>query len=988
MRTGSQVALVVDRSRDGIRSGALVSLHMDPRFRVTENERRLSSRTLQRCDVLVIQTGGVSGYRAAELAAVRKFVRGGGGLLLQVAAGACELDSGRPVAESAAQQVADIFAVQFISPDDAKGKVTPDTSLARGYRRRDLVLSPSGPLKGFRLDDLSPGRSAPLLLPKGARVLLRHRRTREPVAAALRHGRGRVVVANVSGLGPWETIGASVVSWLAEGRRRKRTARPLPEILPVPVQTLRRKGLLVRSRGVRKERVRKLLTLITDAVAWVNKTFGPMKRQTLEFEIAPGTGCWLHWEWRVERRTIQIGADTCEPSLIYGLATALSQCRLWSDGVGHLMGRTIGENTLSSHLALKALESLGFAPEAARRRAVLEAWPDGKGDPRKIDLGRWRSEAGTSPAMWVWRALEDEFGPKVIERFLKARRKKFPWKKFPHWDVITELDILIYYLSRAARRGLFKWFAAHGATVHPLPLISTKDKAWDRRCVAIIRRRFRDVDQPLSERYDAARVVMRSRIHKKVSLTREVRALASGDEADRLVSAMRLARTRDPRGKSVLLRLARRARDPAHAAIAAVTLAEMGDDRAADRLAELAAVGDPRFQLDAHAALARLGRDIPTPLRVVVRREGQLKCLADIDGYVGANIFSGAALQPWPGGIAVPHYYVHWVHTAPKWRRKGISRILMQRTMSDRWPNRTATAGLDTGTKNVAHTMYRRAGFIDIWTWDDWSRPASGSGRAPVVRGVRLRRAAERDVTRMTALFNQVYADHFNMRRLRPAPLFRSGVAVAAEKKGKLVGYARGSLRDPDDKGKVRARIGEVCVKRGKQAEKITHALLTRFCAEVARRGASEVKSWMVPEDEAIRRGFQAAGFVSKKDEGVEMWRLNNLPLLLEHITPLLERRLGDKKRNDWCGTISFRSETHAAALRVRGGKVRVLKAAPRAADIAIDTDDQTLSRIMCGRETVFEAMLQLRLRITPKANRDVTTLLESLFPRMKLYLA
>ena len=152
------------------------------------------------------------------------------------------------------------------------------------------------------------------------------------------------------------------------------------------------------------------------------------------------------------------------------------------------------------------------------------------------------------------------------------------------------------------------------------------------------------------------------------------------------------------------------------------------------------------------------------------------------------------------------------------------------------------------------------------------------------------------------------------------------------------------------------------------------------------RHGAHHVQAWSLPEGDETKDGFQAAGFVFKKDSDVSMWRLNDLPLFLTHIRPLLEHRLRDKKRHDWCGTIAIRGVKHKAGLKITDGDVSILQRPPARADIAIDADDDTIARLMCGRQTVFEAFLQTDLRLTPKANKDVTAHLEALFPRMKVH--
>jgi len=990
MRQRSDIVVVIDRSRDALRSGDLVRLHEDECFRVTENERRLTSRTLDRCDVLVIQTCGPAGYTAAEVSAIRQFVRTGGGLLLTTSAAIFEVGAGRPVAESAAQQMADLFKVRFLSPTEAKGRTHYDERLNCGFRRRDLTMSAVGPLAGLRLDDLVVRRSAPLEVPRGARVMLHHRRTGEPVAATLRVGRGRVLVAGAVEFGQrWETVGRPVVRWLAGARRRRAAAKPLPDVLSPTWHNLRRGPFRVRFRGASRARVEAILRVVRDLDDRFRRLFGRRKPMTWRVEIVPGVGARLDWNWRTHRHALRIGTGTCEHSLVYDLAFAMVMRRLrFGDGYGGLLYRSLGAENFFTHLALRAMEWCGFEREAAERRAILESWPDDARDPRSIDLGRWYSETGPSPALWLWRALEDDFGPKIIDRFLTIQPKTFPWKSFPHGDVVTHFDILIYYLSLAAKRDLFGWFAEHGMTVHPIPLVPVKDTSFKRRVLAPFRRQVRDTDAPVSERYDAARAIQSQRRRDTTSLTREAQALRSGDEADRLIAAARLARARDPRGTKALHRLVQHAADPAYAAIAACALVEMGDETAADRLIELARQADARFQLDAHAALARVGRQSPAPFRISARRDGELLLVAEVEGYGAANVFSRLTLGRWPQGVAIPHLYIDWVHTAPKWRRKGLSRALFGRTDADRWARAAATGGLETGTTNTAHSLYRSVGFIDLCEGEERSRPLANPPRPPHVKGVRLRRATDRDVQGLTDLFNEVYRDYLGVRRRRAAPLQENAIAVLAEKDRKPVGYLIGALGEPDEKGRVTARISQVCVKDGKACQQVTHALVARWCALVAGRGATRARVWRLPEADPVLQGFQAAGFTSRKTGDVEMWRLHNLPLLLQHIRPLLEHRLKEKKRGDWRGTIALLGRKHRAALAIDRGKVTVLKSIPKSPSIALEGDDDAISRLIAGRRTAFQAFLQLELRITPKPNRDVTTLLDGLFPRMPVYLA
>lgn len=55
------------------------------------------------------------------------------------------------------------------------------------------------------------------------------------------------------------------------------------------------------------------------------------------------------------------------------------------------------------------------------------------------------------------------------------------------------------------------------------------------------------------------------------------------------------------------------------------------------------------------------------------------------------------------------------VSTRPEYRSRGLSSAVMARTIEEMKARRLATSGLYTGTRIVAHRLYRRFGFVDIF---------------------------------------------------------------------------------------------------------------------------------------------------------------------------------------------------------------------------------------------------------------------------------
>lgn len=73
-----------------------------------------------------------------------------------------------------------------------------------------------------------------------------------------------------------------------------------------------------------------------------------------------------------------------------------------------------------------------------------------------------------------------------------------------------------------------------------------------------------------------------------------------------------------------------------------------------------------------------------------------------------------------PVGVTLCIYYkniagIYAVATLPKYRKKGISTILIQRAVDDAIKNNIATITLQTFTESYAHSFYKKLGFEDVF---------------------------------------------------------------------------------------------------------------------------------------------------------------------------------------------------------------------------------------------------------------------------------
>ena len=105
--------------------------------------------------------------------------------------------------------------------------------------------------------------------------------------------------------------------------------------------------------------------------------------------------------------------------------------------------------------------------------------------------------------------------------------------------------------------------------------------------------------------------------------------------------------------------------------------------------------------------------------------------------------------------------------------------------------------------------------------------------------------------------------------------------------------------------------------------------------------------------------------------------------MLLEELSPLLTKRLKDSGYKDWCGKIGIAGHQHKATIDIENGEVSASESVLEDVDILISADDDTITRIIVGKMTPYEAYLQIELTIQPMVNNHVTGLLETLFPRI-----
>ncbi len=982
------IAILVDRSKDVFSAGALVGLEPDDEFLSTDSRRRLTPRLLSAYDVVVICGKSISLYRKDELAALRRFVRQGGGLMLATSTAEAERETGCPAKDQTANQVGRLFGIRFLSSQEARERLKPDVHGVPGFERRDLSLRAVGPPGALKLRDFRFSRPSPIKVPGGSRVLIASRKTGEPVMALLRYGKGKVLAAGDQVLLASPVLTLAEMVWLVAPRKRRRKERP-PTFLDVQRETVRRGDIRVSYVPSARGQVDTVFRLVRTIRGELVKLFSADKVPPCRIKLEPGA--WGRRDWRGEKEVhLVLGSALTEARLAAHIGQALGSFFIDKHPVRHVMGYFQWQAAYH-YLALRSMEWAGLKEEAARRRTHYHS-------KRKVDLsqvypGARHSLEEERHVLNLFTDLEMEFGPRAFEKVLKVIPKKNPRAGFYH-QVFGDEDVLAYYLALALGEKAYTWFEKRGTTVQRLPLVGKpRGRKFKQAVRDFLCERFTDPGACASDRFAAALALIQAQGDAKVSLDETARQTRSKKLSKRIPSAMRLAICKDKRGRRVLCRVLD-SEDVGLAAIAAAVLVETGDTSCAPRLAKLARKLDARFQLAARYVLEQAGykeaRELPLDklkegqrrpaASLRVEHDGDLKVFPTVEGQEVANVFSARRVNHLPYNTHISTLYIDWVHTSRRFRRRGLARWAMEHTMSHPWERATATSDLWTGTDNVAHALYRSVGFVDIYRSKRYARTLVQCEKVELPKGIRVRKGAPGDEPGAVELMNECYQRFAGPRR-RASGWPREAVVKLAWKKRELMGYARAHV-DGDS-----ARLVEFALKDMKKGrEEIGAGLFAALHNALFRRGVKKVNTYDIPDDDFSQALIGQAGYAARpsgRPAGVFMSRVNDLARLFLEMTPLLEHRLREKKWHHWQGSITIAGKRLAATLIIKKGRMQVRKDSAPNASIRLTGSDRVLSEIVFGVRTAFDAYLQLDLRIAPVMTAPVRSLLTSLFPKV-----
>ena len=281
--------------------------------------------------------------------------------------------------------------------------------------------------------------------------------------------------------------------------------------------------------------------------------------------------------------------------------------------------------------------------------------------------------------------LFDKYGDDLFVRLTKvfSGKQSDTEKNIPR-TTFSQIDLFIYYLSRAVGEDLFSWFKEIGTTVHQLPLLPNDSDEFAAKVRGYLNEVIRDASIDTSDRIDAIDSLLEIADESDQEISALVAKLDTSDRYERLIAAAKLISGCDERAVKAIEELTVEAEDDGLVAMSVLMLVRNNrSGEHIDRLVEIAPHQDHRYQLETGYLLAKIGHPATerfsyeeladkngAPLLTMdIERNKDLHLYPTIAGYRVATCNSILHTHHFPHNTHAPGTYVGWVHTAPKYRR-------------------------------------------------------------------------------------------------------------------------------------------------------------------------------------------------------------------------------------------------------------------------------------------------------------------------------
>ncbi len=1002
--TKERIRILVDTSRDAGWSDGLIRIEPDNIYETTNNRDYLSEAVLKNYDVLTICSNTALKYTDTEHQMIREFVKNGGGLLLGASTILFERDVREPISELGINLVASLFGTQFLPLPEGQGETDTDANPMRGYTKKNLRFTDHEVVDGLEIDDLGLTSCGILDIPVDGNVFLEHSETKGPIGACLHFGSGRVLLINTQLFqNENHPVSGRFIDWLGINRVSSTTrTETIPDEIPIDEQVREDRKIKIFYTRFVEDRVDTCMAFAKKLTEEMFSKFPEDEKIEWKIDLIPSCVHKYGGDW--EDSVMTIGACVSPPRLAYSLGVEASG--LIADKTPFGKATDVLFDGFQFFFGIWAMKLLGFERDAAEMVTEAKRQFHENADEKLVDIAKVYEQQFRKP-IWILKVLLDKYGDDLFVRLTEVfSKKQIDTEQNMPRTTFSQIDSLIYYLSRAVGEDLFPWFEEIGTTVHPLPLLPNDSDEFVAAVGGYLNGMIRDTTIDTSDRIDGIDSLLEIADESEHQISALVAKLDTADRYERLIAAAKLINSCDDRAVKVLEALTVETEDNGLVAMAVLMLVRNGGGgEVVDRLVEIAPYQDYRYQLETVYLLAKIGHPAAEAfsykgltdkngaplLTMEVKRNAELYHYPIIGGNRVAICNVMLHTHHFPHNTHAPGIYVSWVHTKPEYRRKGFARWVFGVSMSHELVRQYSCISLHTGTDNNAHGMYRSFGFVDGLSGGSFIKTLRHE-QSKIIEGLVIRSYKSGDEAAMARVLTAFYADRMD-RRPRRAERRRTTetrLIYLAEKDGELLGYVQAQCFEKEKN----VSITEFCLE-SQPSEGTTHpegflgevgaALLCALHNELVKRKYKKI-TWR-PEGEAeknyVRTLFHNFGYTSTDADWVWMFKIINLPMLLGELSSLLSKRLNESDAyKDWQGTINIKGSEHQASLTIRDGEIRVSEEVAEGTGICLSTDDDTITRFILGVVSPYAAYLQNQLHIAPTVNSSVIGLLETLFPK------
>ena len=1034
-----RIRILVDRSRDSAWSDALLNIEPDDIYLTTDNKDHFKWSVLKNYDVLTMCGYPVLQYKDEEIQAIKQFVELGGGLLLASSSSRFERDVGKDISEMTLNKIARIFGAEFLPLESCKADTITDEHFIRGYHKDDIFIANRAEFAELYEYDIPLSNCGIISVPESANFLINHEETLEPISASINFGKGKIIIINdTTFLRESHRMCRGFLDWLGRNRFSKISGdEHIPDEIPVDEFVKKDMDIEIHyNKFVTDERVNTCLDFAKRIYEYVNGIFPDSQNRKWKIELSPScTNETISW------RNPAKGAYVSDPMLAYALGDAI----LGRISFLNMLARNVFyADIFHKYFGITGMRLLGFENEADEfymqiAKQLKELDPTGT----KIDITKIYHYYHPK-LVWILTTLTDKYGYDIFARIQKnIPRDGEIWNEKAYYkprEVFSPLDIFIYYLSLTVGEDMYSWFRKIGTTVHPFPLYKEDTDEFRNGVLQYLRNVMSDKSASASDRDNALKGLINVCETEKLEYSEKILSaikLAQSCDGKALETLKELADNKDDIGLSAIasLELAK-LRD--HSVIERlIETAKYQDDKfqlnvknALQKLeyndssgfnvekevlnpplSPFSKGGDCRRTFfkggdcrrpffkggDCRRTFFKGGNGSPSHSTLKSQYDfslkndligmdieydtAELKIYATINGQRVAHVFSYVDYGGhFLGNTHVSLAFVSWVSTEPEFRRLGLSSLIMRETFAHPSFQRCSCSALCTGTENPAHTMYRDFGFIDMSYLETFSIDLHEE-KVEIPEDIVIRSYLPGDEIKMTQLANEYYSSVIGSGRKRAVRMkLESKIIKIVERNGDILGFVEASIASTDKK----AEIGGICLKKGDELEKIGLILLKSLHNDLVSQGFNRLEFWNEHQNkELLRPLLNKLGYCCRSVGGVNMFKIINLPMFLEEITSLLTKQLKNSNYKDWQGKIGIIGDQHKATVIIENGEIGLAEEILSDANITLSADDATITGVVIGKLSPYEAYLQQEMKIKPIVNNDITGLLKTLFPKI-----